>query len=226
MLLLCSATKSDYQITTHCANFFAVEAVEKANFKGICLRPCTGYDAAMDPEEIPEFSNKMKEAGETNMMRVSLIISILAALVATVTVLGHREHTEAILLQAQAGDQWQQYQSRKVRSQQVEDSIVLLSLQPANDSAAVQKQLASWKVNLDKWQDQLAEEMKKAKELGAEVKVAEGRAGRFDLGEALLQIAVVLASITLLTRHQRYVVVGCLLGTAGIAITASAYLLH
>jgi hypothetical protein len=180
----------------------------------------------MEPDEIPEFSRKMKDAGDKNMMRVSLIISILAALVATVTVLGHREHTEAILLQAQAGDQWQQYQSRKVRSQQVEDSIVLLSLQPAKDTAAVQKQLAIWKSNLDKWQDQLAEEMKKAKELGDKVRIAEARAGRFDLGEAMLQIAVVLASITLLTRHRRYVVVGCLLGIAGIAITVSAYLIH
>ena len=34
-----------------------------------------------------------------------------------------------------------------------------------------------------------------------EVKSAEHKAGRFDLGEALLQIAVVLSSITLLTRQ-------------------------
>lgn len=166
------------------------------------------------------------EAHERSMMRVSLIISILAALVATVTVLGHREHTEAILVQAQQGDQWQQYQSRKVRSTQVEDSMVLLELQPSNDSAKVQQKLADWKAQDLKWQGQLAEEMKKAKELGDEVKLAEARAGRFDLGEALLQIAVVLASITLLTRHRRYVVVGCVLGIAGVAITASAYLLH
>jgi hypothetical protein len=62
--------------------------------------------------------------------------------------------------------------------------------------------------------------------LQSDVNKSESRAGRFDLGEALLQIAVVLASITLLTRHHRYVVVGCILGVAGVAVTASAYLLH
>ena len=90
----------------------------------------------------------------------------------------------------------------------------------------MQKQLAIYKASIDKWAGQLDEEMKKAKELGAEVDVAEARASRFDLGEALLQIAVVLASITLLTRHHRYVIVGSVLGVAGIIVTASAYLLH
>jgi hypothetical protein len=53
---------------------------------------------------------------------------------------------------------------------------------------------------------------------------AEREAARFDLGEALLQIAVVLASITLLTRHHRYVVVAGLLGVAGVLVAASAFL--
>jgi Domain of unknown function (DUF4337) len=180
----------------------------------------------MEATEITEYSEQMKEAGDKHMMRVSLIISVLAAMVAAVTVLGHREHTEAVLLQSRANDQWQEYQSRKVRSQEVQDSIVLLSLQPSNDSTAVQKQLAIYKASIDKWAGQLDEEMKKAKELGVEVDVAEARASRFDLGEALLQIAVVLASITLLTRHHRYVIVGSVLGVAGIIVTASAYLLH
>jgi hypothetical protein len=55
---------------------------------------------------------------------------------------------------------------------------------------------------------------------------AEARAARFDLSEALLQIAVVLASITLLTRRQIYVVVAVLLGVAGLLIAASAWLVR
>jgi hypothetical protein len=182
----------------------------------------------MEATEVGEFREKMEHAGEAherNMMRVSLIISILAALVATVTVLGHREHTEAILLQSQQGDMWQQYQSHTLRILQEQTEVKMLTLQPSKEGADVQTAINDDQARIAKWTKSEAEEMKKAKDLKAEVDLAESRAGRFDLGEALLQIAVVLASITLLTRHQRYVIVGCVLGCAGVAITASAYLL-
>jgi hypothetical protein len=188
-----------------------------------------GAWAFMEPIEVSEFREKMEEVGEKHertMMRVSLIISVLAAMVATVTVLGHREHTEAVLVQSRAGDMWQQYQSRKVRQQELLDSSDLLSVQANVGTPLVQAKLAQYKTQTDKLQTQMEEESKQARELQSDVNKSESRAGRFDLGEALLQIAVVLASITLLTRHHRYVVVGCILGVAGVAVTASAYLLH
>ena len=169
---------------------------------------------------------RVGEARERNMMRVSLIISILAALVATVTVLGHREHTEAILLQSQQGDMWQQYQSHTQRILLEQMEVKMLTLQPSKEGTDVQTAINEDQARIAKWTKSEAEEMTKAKDLKAEVDLTESRAGRFDLGEALLQIAVVLASITLLTRHQRYVIVGCVLGIMGVAITASAYLLH
>jgi hypothetical protein len=182
----------------------------------------------MEPTEVGEFSEKMEEIGEKherNMMRVSLIISILAALVATVIVLGHREHTEAILLQSQQGEMWQQYQSHTLRILLEQTEVKMLTLQPSKEGAAVQSAIDDDQAKIAKWTKSEAEEMTKARELKAEVDKAEGRAGRFDLGEALLQIAVVLASITLLTRHHRYVVVGCILGVAGAVVTVSAYML-
>ena len=55
---------------------------------------------------------------------------------------------------------------------------------------------------------------------------AEHRAGRFDAGEALLQISVVLASITLLTRKRLYWFIALSLGVAGAMFTAFGYLAH
>ena len=50
----------------------------------------------MEPSEIPEFRKQQEEAGEggESLTKISLAISILAVLVAMVTVLGHRSHTE------------------------------------------------------------------------------------------------------------------------------------
>jgi hypothetical protein len=58
------------------------------------------------------------------------------------------------------------------------------------------------------------------------VALAERRADRYDLGEALLEIAVVLSSITLLTRQQAYFLLGLLLGICGLVAAASALLVH
>ena len=182
----------------------------------------------MDAEEIQEFSTKMKEAndGESSLTNISLAISILAVLVAMVTVLGHRSHTEALLAQTREGDQWSQYQSKKIRSDQVSSVMDLLSLQPNSNGQAVERKLKEYQAHLDQWSKDLAAERAKAKEFENEVAVAEKTAQRFDLGEALLQIAVVLCSITLFTRRKLYFAIGLVVGVIGFICALSTFLIH
>jgi hypothetical protein len=180
----------------------------------------------MEPTEIQEFSNKLKEAGEggESLTRISLAISILAVLVAMVTVLGHRSHTEAVLSQARAADQWNEYQAKKIRSDQTSIAMDLLSLQPSSNPEGVEKKMEGYKAHLERWKDELAEEQKKAQEFEADVAHAERQAGRYDLGEALLQIGVVLCSITLFTRRRLYFGMGLTLGVLGLLLAASGFL--
>ncbi|HEY4008603.1 MAG TPA: DUF4337 domain-containing protein [Acidobacteriaceae bacterium] len=180
----------------------------------------------MEPQEIHEFSEQLKEGAEKDMTHVSLIIAILAVLVAMVTVMGHRQHTEAMLEQTRAADQWNEYQARRLRMQQLETTSDLLSLQPSSDSAAVQAKLASYKQRMAKWGPELDKDAETAHELENSVDRAERRAVRFDLGEALLQISVVLASITLLTRHSKYVWAAVTMGLAGLVVAASSFLVR
>ena len=180
----------------------------------------------MEASEISEFGKEMREAGEHSMTHVSLIISVLAVLVAMVTVLGHREHTEAVLSQARASDQWNEYQARKNRQQQVAIASDLLSLQPSSNAAAVQSKLGAYKAQTTHWQEETDEDAKKAKEFQTEVDKSERKAAKFDLGEALLQIAVVLASITLITRQSRYVIAALVLGAVGLVTAALAFTIH
>ena len=180
----------------------------------------------MEPTEIEEFTKEMQEGGETGMKTVSLMISILAVLVAMVTVLGHRTHTEAILSQSKAADTWAEYQSHNLREGEIDTRTTLLTLQPNSDDAAVQTQLAKDKAAVAKHEDAKAKEKEEATALQREGKLDEARADRYDLGEALLQIAVVLSSITLLTRQRAYFFMGLTLGIAGMLTAASALLLH
>jgi len=173
-----------------------------------------------------EFSKQMKEGGEESLTTISLAISILAVLVAMVTVLGHRTHTEAVLMQSRANDQWSLYQAKKIRQDNLLVVIDEMSLMPTTDAKATAAKLAEYKAHIAKWNGDLSEAQDKAREFESEVAKAEGRAGRFDLGEALLQIAVVLSSITLFTRRRSFFVGGVGLGVLGLVIAASAWLVR
>jgi hypothetical protein len=180
----------------------------------------------MEADEIREFTEQVEKGGESQLRYVSVFISVLAVLVAMVTVYGHRTHTEAILLQSRASDQWNEYQAKKIRQSILSGNADLLGLQPNANQAGVEKKLDDYNKHIEKWNEDLKDEQDKAHEYEAEVKVAEARASRFDLGEALLQIAVVLASITLLTRQRIFVIAGCALGLAGLLIAVSAFLVR
>jgi hypothetical protein len=180
----------------------------------------------MEPTEIDEFRKQVKEGGESGLSYVSLAISILAVLVAMVTVLGHRTHTQAVLEQAKASDQWNEYQAKKIRQNEYSVATDMLTLQSGEQSPAVVKKLGEYKAHSEKWNDDLKEEQTKALEFEAGVEKAEHAAGRYDLGEALLEIAVVLSSITLLTRQKAFFIGGVALGLAGALIAGSALLLH
>jgi hypothetical protein len=181
----------------------------------------------MEANEVNEFANQMKESGEggESLRVISLGISILAVLVAMVTVLGHRSHTEAVLMQSRAGDQWNEYQAKKIRMDNLVVNVDLLALQPSNDPNAVAAKTKEYQAHIEKWKTDLAEEQDKARDFEKEVSRAEAKAGHYDLGEALLQIAVVLCSITLFTRNRAYFLLGLGLGAAGLIVAFSGLLL-
>jgi hypothetical protein len=182
----------------------------------------------MEANEVQEFANEMKESGEggESLKRISLGISILAVLVAMVTVLGHRSHTEAVLMQSRAGDQWNEYQAKKIRMDNLSVAVDILGLQPSSDAAAVTAKTKEYQAHIEKWKTELVEEQDKARDFEKEVDHAEHQAARYDLGEALLQIAVVLCSITLFTRKRAYFLLGLAFGAAGVVVAAAALFVH
>ncbi|MGC2110153.1 MAG: DUF4337 family protein, partial [Candidatus Korobacteraceae bacterium] len=69
-------------------------------------------------DELKEAAERAKERHD--LAPVSLTMAILAVLVATVTLLGHRAHTEEILQQTRATDQWGYYQAKNMRRNNLE----------------------------------------------------------------------------------------------------------
>ena len=180
-----------------------------------------------EPIEISQDLVEHHEHPEGESLKViSLSISVLAVLVAMVTVLGHRAHTEAVLMQGRATDTWNEYQAKRIRMDNLVTALDLLALQPSNNPAAVESKSTEYKAHINKLQSDTTEEQTQAREYEAEALRAEARAARYDLGEALLQIAVVLSSITLFTRKRTYFVLGISIGAAGLVIAALGMFVH
>jgi hypothetical protein len=180
----------------------------------------------MEANEAQELQEQQEAALERKLQPVSFSMAVLAVMVAVVTVMGHRTHTEAVLFQAQASDQWNLYQAKKIRQNDTALAADLLSALQLRDPAASQKLADSYAAHQEKWNDDLREEQAEALRLEAEVKLAERKADRFDLGEALLEIGLVVSSITLLTRLRAYWYMGLAFGAAGLIVAAFAFLAH
>jgi hypothetical protein len=164
-------------------------------------------------------------AQEATMRPVAFTMAVLAVLVAITTVLGHRTHTEAVLDQNRATDQWNEYQAKKIRSYNTSLSADLLSVLTLADKDKEEKIAKLYADHQAKWNDDLKEEQEKAEALERMVEEAEARAARFDLAEALLEIGLVITSVTLLTKARIYWFLGLAFAAAGILSALSVTLL-
>jgi hypothetical protein len=167
--------------------------------------------------ELQELAEKVEKKQENALRPVAFTMSVLAVLVAIMTVLGHRTHTEAVLNQNKATDQWNLYQAKKIRANDTQLASDLLSVLAISDKEAAAKIAKSYADHQAKWVDDLKEEQEKAEALETRVEQAEARANRFDLSEALLEIGLVISSVTLLTRTKMYWYLGIFFALAGIA---------
>jgi hypothetical protein len=192
----------------------------------------------MDGDEAGELKENAEQGSENQAMRpVAFTMSVLAVLVAVSTVLGHRTHTEAILFQTRAAveqnrvsDDWALYQAKKIRDSDTDLAARLLHDLTVADKAGAKKDAEEWADHRKKWVVDLKEGEEQARaqedrvhEFEKKVDEAEARANRFDLAEALLEIALVITSVTLLTRSRIYWYLGFIFAAIGVVSALSAF---
>jgi hypothetical protein len=178
-------------------------------------------------DELQELQENAEHgAHEKSLASVTITMAVLAVLVASVSLMGHRAHTEEILHQTKASDQWSFYQAKDIRRRSYElfiDEVSVFSLQ---NSEQVEKIKEKYAKEVERYKDEQKDIQSEAKNAENEVVTDQKRADRFDLGEVLLEAALVICSITLLTRKKVFWLMGIVLGLAGVAIAATGLLIH
>ena len=153
------------------------------------------------------------EVDDPRGKRVGVQASVIAVVLAVVTILSHRAHTDAVLVKAGAIDTWQRYQSTRVKLHSVEVGEDLIQSLLAPDRAAAR--LAEYAKAENKYEKQSDELQKEAQHLEEEADGIEKRALHFDFGEGLLEIGLVLSSLYFIARRSLFPTVGIIAGAIG-----------
>jgi len=155
--------------------------------------------------------------------KIGILASVLAVFLAVVTIVSHRAHTDAVLFKSTANDKWAYYQSKRIKFHSLELGIDLFNAIP-NATPATAKTIERYekeKARYTKESDEAQEDAKKTDERAEHV---EQQALRFDFGEGLLEIGLVLTSLYFIARSKLFPVMGTISALLGIAAAISGYL--
>src|SRR5215467_403169 len=157
---------------------------------------------------------------------VSITMAILAVLVAAATLLGHRAHTEELLLQGQAMNQWAYYQAKNGRMNMDQAIADLLSVVATGDKEKAEAVRSKYHQAVERYAEDKDEISEKATELQKERDLHQRRADHFDAGEGILEFALIVCSLTLLTNKKLFWWSGIAIGVIGVGAALTAFLVR
>ena len=179
---------------------------------------------AEEVHELHEHADHAKH--DPSLVPVTFTMALLAVFVAAVSLLGHRTHTHELLLQNKATDQWAYFQAKNMRRHSYEVFADLLSVSETKNPQLAAQLMEKYKSEADRYRGEQKEIEAEARHLEKEVDTARHEADRFDLGEVLLEAALVICSITLLTSRRIFWRIGVVAGLAGIAVALTGFFVH
>jgi len=181
----------------------------------------------MSADELHELQERAEHGhSNPNLAPVSLTMAVLAVLVAVVSLLGHRAHTEEVVLQAKSSDQWSYYQAKNIRAHEDDLFSELAPLMSSNDAGGVSKFREKYAQEAERYKHDKEEIQHEAQKLENEVATETKRANRYDLAEVFLEIGLVITSITLLSGRRIFWHLGIVFSIVGIAVAVSGALVH
>jgi hypothetical protein len=184
----------------------------------------------MSAHESMEHAEHAEHVSSENR-KIALLIAVIALFLALSETLGKGAQTESIARNVEASNLWAFFQAKSIRRTVVQTAAdqARLNLAPAGDDAAraaLQKQIEDWQKTAARYRsepetgegtEQLSERAKHAEE---ERNLATAKYHHFELASAAFQIAIVLASATIITGMIALAWISGLLAAAGLAFTA------
>ena len=170
--------------------------------------------------EIPEANGPFEK-------RAAVTIAILAVALAVISNKGDNAKTDAIIKTNEATNQWGYFQAKSIKgSIAISQREMLTLLSPSqNGSPDITKVAEELKAKAEKYEKEQEGIKEKAEEAQKDAEHGSKINDRCDLGSLAMQIAIVIASVSILARSHAFWIASIVLGLLGIGIGASAFLL-
>ena len=139
---------------------------------------------------------------------------------------GGRAHTEELVFQGKVTDQWNFYQAKNIRMHEMEVMVDLLGSVTTVDKEKTELLREKYQKEVERYQSDKDSISDKAKELEKEGDLVRKRADCFDAGEGVLEIALVICSLTLLTNKKIFWFAGMIIGAVGAAASVAGFLVR
>jgi Domain of unknown function (DUF4337) len=186
--------------------------------------------------ELPEpLQHAAEEAREdkTFTRRVALTTALYAVLLAITSLGGNNATKEMLLAQQQASDQWAFYQAKVIREHQYRAQALRLEAELLERGPVMRPEV---RAKYEELKGKFAEEEKRynaekkdvekdAKRLEHERDVNRAKDPNFDLAEAVLQIAIVVASVSILATSRPLYLVSIAFALLGVLLCLNGFLL-
>jgi Domain of unknown function (DUF4337) len=172
-------------------------------------------------EELQEHAHHAQEPFDK---MVAVTMAIIAAILATVSVVAHIYANEELLAQQQASDQWAFYQAKSSRRYASDVAMdTLKALDSAGRSEAAATLVEKYEKNAARYEKEGEEIQNEAKKLEAESKMKGKQSLRMEMGEVFLELGIVFASLAILSKRRPIWVASMLCAAlgAGVALTAA-----
>src|SRR5215813_217461 len=178
-----------------------------------------------NPEELHEHSRQRFARA------VALVTAVYAVMLALAALGGNHAMKEMLLAQQKASDQWAYYQAKVIREHQYRAQKLRLEVDLVERGDAMKPDAREKIMELSK---KFADEEKRyntekkeveadAKKLEHERDLYQTRDPYFLFAEALLQIAIVMASVSILSRALPIFVFSLVLAVAGVVLTLNGF---
>jgi hypothetical protein len=175
-----------------------------------------------------EATHDAAHSGKGEAKLIGLLISVLALFLAVSEMLGKSAQTHGLALNIEASDTWNFYQAKTIRQTVLRATLENAKLATTAGPEA-EKQFSAWQANIDRLESEPAksegrkELLVKAKDIEHHRDEAFAKYHAFEVASLIIQLGIVLASVSLLSSLTAFAYASAALGVIGLAFLLSAY---
>jgi hypothetical protein len=182
--------------------------------------------------EIRETQEQIEHAHHQDNKRAAILIIVLAAVLAITEIGGKEAQYTSLADNIERSDLYAFYQAKTIRSAIARTAVdnAAIEAPPAARTDEWNKQVETWKQTADtldsdpKGKEGRKELLEKAKAIEADRDREIGSYHDFEFGSAALQLAIVMASASVITEIALLELVAVIFGLIGVALAAFAFL--